>query len=257
MHPILNSKIHGSGSRHLLIFHGLFGQSDNWNTLGKKFGAYFTTHLVDLRNHGRSFHSDKTGHRSMAEDIKEYMSYHHIDKANLIGHSLGGKVVMQFALDNPEQVESLIVADMAPKTYPPHHQGIIKGLTSVNFAQINERKEVDEALKIYIPQLAVRQFLLKNVYRAKDSNRYAFRFNLEALSRDYNTLISNDLPKKIFNGKVLFLGGEKSQYILDEDLPVIKSYFPHAQIDTIKNAGHWLHAENPTEFLAKCLSFIN
>ena len=125
---ILHSKISGEKQDHLIIIHGLFGQLDNWNTLGKKYAEHFTVHLVDLRNHGRSFHDADPSHEAMAEDLLNYLDHHHIEKADFIGHSLGGKVVMQFALDHPERTGKVIIADMAPKSYPPHHQGIINCL---------------------------------------------------------------------------------------------------------------------------------
>lgn len=252
---ILHSKILGDKPDHLLIVHGLFGQLDNWNTLGKKYAENFTTHLIDLRNHGRSFHSDETSHQVMAEDLLRYLEHHNIVKANVMGHSLGGKVVMHLALNHPEKVEKLIVADMAPKSYPPHHQGIIKGLENVDFQKVETRSDVEPFMETYIPATSVRQFLLKNVYRREDGT-YAFRFNLPALSRDYDELISSDLPKNEFTNPTLFLGGANSEYILTSDKPLIKSYFPNVQIDYVSNAGHWLHAENPTEFLAKTQDFL-
>lgn len=252
---ILHSKIIGDAPQHLIIVHGLFGQLDNWNTLGKKYAAHFTTHLVDLRNHGRSFHDDNTSHEAMAQDFVHYLEHHNIAKAHFIGHSLGGKVVMQLALNHPEKVEKLIVADMAPKSYPPHHQGIIKGLESVDFSQVKTRTDVEPFMQPYIPTPSVRQFLLKNVYRKKEGT-YGFRFNLKALSQEYDDLVSNELPNKQFHQPTLFLAGEKSDYILPEDENIIQYYFPNATIESISRAGHWLHAENPTEFMVKTLNFL-
>lgn len=252
---ILNSKIIGNKPPHLIIIHGLFGQLDNWNTLGKKYSEYFTTHLVDLRNHGRSFHDNDTSHQAMAQDLIHYLRQHDIEKANFIGHSLGGKVVMQLALSQPKNVDKLIVADMAPKNYPPHHQGIIKGLESVDFEKVKSRAEVEDYMLPYIKEVGVRQFLLKNVYRKEDGT-YAYRFNLNALSEDYDNLISNHLPNTTFLNPTLFLGGEFSSYITPEDEITIKKYFPNAIINTISKSGHWLHAENPSEFLEKTLQFL-
>lgn len=252
---ILHSKISGEKQDHLIIIHGLFGQLDNWNTLGKKYAEHFTVHLVDLRNHGRSFHDADTSHEAMAEDLLNYLDHHHIEKADFIGHSLGGKVVMQFALDHPERTGKVIIADMAPKSYPPHHQGIIKGLENVDFSQVENRSDVESFMTPYIPEESVRQFLLKNVYRKKDET-YAFRFNLNALSSDYDSLVSNSLPDKTFEKPVLFLAGEKSSYIQPEDEDIIKRYFPHSIIETVSGAGHWLHAENPSEFFEKTLNYL-
>lgn len=253
----LFSNILGEKPRHLFIFHGLFGQSDNWNTLGKKFAEHFTTHLIDLRNHGRSPHNSDTSHNAMANDILEYMTELGIEKASLIGHSLGGKVVMKFAVEHPKKVENLIIADMAPKTYPPHHQGIIKGLESVDFEKIETRNQVEEILKKTIPEMGVRQFLLKNVYRTEDG-KYAYRFNLAALSETYDDLVSNSLSEnEVFYGKTLFVSGGNSNYVEKQDEPTIKKHFPQAEFIKIPQAGHWLHAEKPAEFLDVCLSFLN
>lgn len=252
---ILHSKIIGDHPQHFIITHGLFGQLDNWNTLGKKFADHFTTHLVDLRNHGRSFHDEKTSQIAMSEDFANYMNHHGIEKAHLMGHSLGGKVVMHFALDHPEKVDKLIVADMAPKSYKAHHQEIIKGLKNVDFSKVERRSDVEHFMEGHIPARSVRQFLMKSIYRKKDET-YAFRFNLEALSENYDALIQNLLPEKTFDHPTLFLGGEKSDYIQKEDKDLILNYFPKAQIEFVSNAGHWLHAENPNEFFEKSIFFL-
>ncbi len=253
--PILHSKIVGNGPQHLIIFHGLFGQLDNWNTHGRQFSETYTTHLVDLRNHGRSFHSDNASLEAMTTDILNYMQFHQIEKAHLLGHSLGGRVVMDFAMLHPKKVDHLIVADMAPKAYQPHHNAIFKALLSVDFTKVNSRKDVEEILSQYIPEAGVRQFLLKNVYHAENGG-YAFRFNLDALHRKYEDLVGKDLINGIFDGPTLFLRGEKSNYILPEDEFIIKKRFPNSKIETIKNAGHWLHAENPKDFIAAIIQFL-
>ncbi|MXV37416.1 alpha/beta fold hydrolase [Flavobacteriaceae bacterium Ap0902] len=255
MAEILFSKIIGDKPQHLIIVHGLFGQLDNWNTLGKKFANNFTTHLVDLRNHGRSFHDDDTSHAAMADDLVAYLASYDIEKASFIGHSLGGKVVMDLALRKPELVHKLIVADMAPKSYPPHHQDIIAGLKNVDFSKVKTRSDVEPFMQEYIKDKGVRQFLLKNVYRVEDG-KYAFRFNLKALSETYDDLVSNKLPNAQFNKPTLFLKGQNSDYITMQDRPVIETYFPQAQIEIIPNAGHWVHAENPKAFLEKSLDFL-
>lgn len=254
MDNILNSKIIGDHTEHLLVIHGLFGQLDNWNSHGKQFGEHFTTHLLDLRNHGRSFHDDDMSYDAMMQDLIDYMNHHNIAKAHLLGHSLGGRLVINFAMKYGDKIDKLIVADMAPKAYPPHHNAIFKGLKSVDFAQIETRQDVDAVLQQYIPELGVRQFLLKNVFRTDDG--YAFRFNLDALDKSYHAMVGEELMTGEFDGPTLFLGGEKSNYILPEDEFAIKKRFPNAEIDKVSKAGHWLHAENPTEFMAKSLAFL-
>lgn len=255
MNEILHSKIVGSGEKHLLVLHGLFGQLDNWNTLGKYFGEEFTTHLIDLRNHGRSFHSDDSSLTAMTEDIVRYMDANDIEKAHLLGHSLGGRIAIDFAMQYQNKLDRLIVADMAPKAYEPHHNAIFKALKSVNFDEVSSRKDVENTIDQFIPEVGVRQFLMKNVYHA-ENGQYAFRFNLSSLDNYYEELIGSELLKGKFDGPTLFLGGEKSNYILAEDEMMIKERFPNAEIKKIANAGHWLHAENPKDFVTEVMNFL-
>lgn len=255
MTQILNSKITGDKPKHLLIFHGLFGQSDNFATLSKQFAEFYTVHAIDLRNHGRSFHSDDMSFEAMSEDILNYLNHHQIETCYLLGHSLGGRAVIEFAFKHPERIEKLIVADMAPKAYPPHHQGIIKALNSVDFEKIEKRSDVEELLKQYIPDMGTRQFLLKNVYHT-DNGKYAFRFNLKTLTDSYNALVGTNLSDEMFDKPTLFLRGEKSDYILDGDFDMLYKHFPKAEIKTITNSGHWVHAENPKDFYEKTIAFL-
>lgn len=255
MNEILHSKITGNHAQHLLIFHGLFGQSDNFGTLAKEFAEHYTVHAVDLRNHGRSFHSDDMSFKAMTEDILNYLDHHNIATCFLLGHSLGGRVVMEFSYKYPERLEKLIVADMAPKAYQPHHQGILKALNSVDLDTVEKRSDADEVLKKYIPEFGVRQFLLKNLY-IQDNGKYAYRFNLKTLTDDYTEMVGKDLTDGLFEKPTLFIRGEKSNYILDEDFELIKAHFPHAQIKTIANSGHWLHAENPKMFFSTVMQFL-
>lgn len=256
MNNILHSKITGDKSEHLLILHGLFGQSDNFATLAKQYAEFYTVHAIDLRNHGRSFHSNEMSFDVMSEDILNYLNHHQIAECYLLGHSLGGRSVIEFSYQFPEKVKKLIVADMAPKSYPPHHQGILKALNSVDFSQVEKRSDVDDVLKQYIPDMGTRQFLLKNVYHA-EHGKYAFRFNLKTLTETYEEMVGFDLTDGEFDKPTLFLRGEKSNYILDEDFELIKAHFPLATIETVSKAGHWLHAENPKEFFEKTIQFLN
>lgn len=252
---ILHSKIYGNHSEHLLIFHGLFGQADNFAGLAKQFAEHFTVHAVDLRNHGRSFHSDDMSFEAMTQDILNYLDQHEIARCHLLGHSLGGRSVIEFAYAHPERLDKLIVADMAPKVYPPHHQGIFKALHSVDFNQVHKRSDAEAILKVYIPEMGVRQFLLKNIYLT-ENQEYAFRFNLKVLTDNYEAMVGENLTQGIFDHPTLFLRGEKSNYILDEDFDLIHAHFPQAIIATVPNAGHWLHAENPKVFLEEILNFL-
>ncbi len=249
MNNILHAKIYGqekSGTP-LLVFHGLFGMLDNWGSFGKEFGEYFPVHLIDLRNHGKSFHSEEMSHDDLAHDILHYMEFHNLQKVNLLGHSLGGKAVMQFAVKYPLKVEKLIVVDIGPKAYPPHHQGILKALESVDLDTVQSRGEVEDLLAEYIPEKDVIFFLAKSLYW-DDNKKLKWRFNLETLSEKYNDFVSNAIKFGVFSGETLFIAGAKSNYILPQDEFLIKQQFPHSKIITIKNAGHWVQAENPKDF---------
>ncbi|SMC70790.1 alpha/beta fold hydrolase [Moheibacter sediminis] len=255
MTEILHSKITGDKPKHLLILHGLFGQSDNFATLSKQFAEFYTVHAIDLRNHGRSFHSDDMSFDAMSDDILNYLNHHQIESCYLLGHSLGGRSVIEFSYKHPKNIDKLIVADMAPKAYPPHHQGIIKALNSIDFDKIEKRSDVEEILKQYIPDIGTRQFLLKNVYHA-ENGKYAFRFNLKTLTDSYDGMVGGNLSNGIFDKPTLFLRGSKSDYVLDADFDLIRKHFPQAEIQTVSNSGHWVHAENPQEFFQKTIAFL-
>lgn len=254
---ILHSKIYGEEieGMPLLVFHGLFGMLDNWGSFGKEFGEMMPVHLIDLRNHGKSFHDAAMNLDVMVVDILNYMQAHQIEKANLLGHSLGGKVVMQFAINHAEKVEKLIVADIAPKAYPPHHQGIFKALNSVDVHGLKSRQEAEEELRRYIPEIGVIQFLLKNLYWTEDKT-LNWRFNLPVLTEKYDEFITTNIQSGVFVGPTLFLSGEKSNYILPEDEFAIKQQFPNSVIKKVPQAGHWIQADNPKDFNALVEEFI-
>ncbi|MGB5698723.1 alpha/beta fold hydrolase [Muriicola sp.] len=246
----------GSG-RPLIILHGFLGMSDNWKSLGNQYAELgFEVHMIDQRNHGRSFWSDAFNYTLLAADVYTYLEQNGIDKADVIGHSMGGKTAMQFACSHPGKVNSLIVADIAPKYYPPHHDEIINGLNALRREDLTSRTAADTALATHISDWGVRQFLLKNLYW-KEKDQLAFRFNLKVLSDKLNEIGEPIGSNEVFEGPVLFLRGSRSEYIQEQDLAEIKKHFPRATLQTIENAGHWLHAENPDEFLQKTLSFLN
>ncbi|WP_111706286.1 alpha/beta fold hydrolase [Lutibacter citreus] len=251
---LLHSTIIGKGEP-LLILHGYLGMSDNWKTLANKFAVKFEVHIIDQRNHGRSFHSDEFDYELLVEDLYNYIVDKGLQKVNILGHSMGGKVAMLFAVNYPELLNKLIVADIAPKYYKPHHEYILAALNVVNFEIQDTRKKVEEILKIYIKEPGILQFLLKNVYH-KTKNKLAFRFNLQSLT-DNNSEIGEALPSFTnFEGDTLFLKGENSNYIEKEDEGLIDAHFPNSKIITVKNAGHWLHAENPTQFYDEVVTFL-
>ena len=252
---MLYSKIEGEG-KPLLILHGFLGMSDNWKTMGTQFAANgFQVHLLDLRNHGKSFHSDEFSYETMAQDIYDYCKANNLDKIDILGHSMGGKTAMLFATLHPERIEKLIVADIGPKFYPQHHQSILEGLNAVDFTKKPSRNEVDEILTKYIPDFGTRQFLLKSLYW-QEPGQLAFRFNLAVFNNKMDE-IGKSLPENaIFTKPTLFICGENSNYILDKDFENIQQHFPNSKIETIPNVGHWLHAENPKVFYEITSSFL-
>lgn len=244
---MLFSKIEGSG-KPLIILHGFLGMSDNWKTIGLQFAHDgFEVHLLDLRNHGRSFHSEEFNYELMAEDVFEYCTAHSLKNINLLGHSMGGKTAMLFATKYPDTVEKLVVADIGPKFYPLHHQAILEGLNAVDFSKKPSRTEVEEIISKYIMDFGTRQFLLKSLHW-QEPQQLAFRFNLPVFNIKIEE-IGKALPENaIFSKPTLFVRGGSSNYILDEDFDGIRKHFPDSKIETIQNAGHWLHAENPKLF---------
>ncbi|MDC6387268.1 alpha/beta fold hydrolase [Maribacter sp. PR1] len=255
MNPILYSNIIGTGEP-LCILHGFLGMSDNWKTLGTQYAENgFEVHLLDQRNHGRSFQSADFNYDLLAKDLLDYLNDKKIDKATIIGHSMGGKTAMQFACSYPEKTKKLLVADIAPRYYPPHHQDILNALNSLDLNSIKSRSDADQQLGRYLENFGVRQFLLKNLYRTKDK-KFGLRMNLRVLSDKMEEIGENISSSESFNGPTLFLKGSKSEYVSEADTAQIKRHFPNARIEVIENAGHWLHAENPTQFFEKSLRFF-
>lgn len=252
---MLYSKIEGEG-KPFLIIHGFLGMSDNWKTLGLQFVQLgFQIHLLDMRNHGKSFHSDEFNYEIMVEDVKAYIDFYNLKNITLLGHSMGGKIAMLFATVYPEVVEKLIIADIGPKYYAPHHQTILSALNAVDFSEKPSRSEVDEIISKYISDFGTKQFLLKNLYW-ETPDQLGFRFNLPVFNEKISE-IGTALPfENHFDKPVLFLRGDKSDYILDSDFETISHHFPLAVIKTIQNAGHWLHAENPTAFYSEVEKFV-
>jgi pimeloyl-ACP methyl ester carboxylesterase len=240
----------------LIILHGLFGFLDNWQTLAKYFAQHYKVYLVDLRNHGRSPHSHDFSYPLMAADLLEFITDHHIQEPAIMGHSMGGKVAMHFALQYPEKVSSLIVVDMAPKAYPPHHQDILAALNAVDVKAATSRGEVDQALARHIPEEGVRQFLAKNLYRQED-NTFAWRMNLPVIEEKIEEVGKETRSEASFGKPSLFIRGGNSRYIQPEqDMGLILQLFPAATLETIAGAGHWVHAEKPQELFNLVVRFI-
>ncbi|TYA55144.1 alpha/beta fold hydrolase [Formosa maritima] len=251
----LYSNILGDG-KPFVILHGFLGMSDNWKTLGTKFSEQnYEIHLLDQRNHGRSFHSDDFNYQVMVEDLKNYCEANKLNEIILLGHSMGGKVAMLFAATYPELVSKLLIADISPRFYPTHHDAILEGLSSLDFKKMESRGEAEDQLFKYVSDYGTRQFLLKNLYW-NDEKELALRVNLEALKENIEE-IGEALPIHAqYKGDTLFLRGDKSEYIGLQDESIIKSHFPNSKIVTISNAGHWLHAENPNDFYNEVMSFL-
>lgn len=251
----LHSTIKGEG-KPLLILHGYFGMSDNWKTLGNQFSEDFQVHLIDQRNHGRSFHSDDFNYSILADDLYHYIQHHQLEDIYLIGHSMGGKTAMLFAVTYPDLVDKLIVVDISPKAYQPHHNAILAGLNSIDFSFHTSRKLVNAQLSKYISELGIRQFLMKNVYW-REKGILDFRFNLKSLTEN-NSEVGKPLPQNTqFSKETLFLKGQRSGYIIPEEQMIIDNHFSNNKVIEIANAGHWLHAENPKQFYKEVCVFLN
>ncbi len=238
----LHFRSYGSGEP-LIILHGVFGSSDNWQTIGKEFSAGFKVYLVDQRNHGNSPHSDEFDYNVMADDILELMLSEGMDRAHLLGHSMGGKVAMTFATRYPERVNKLVVVDISPRYYEPHHARIFRAFRSLNLETLKTRQEADDQMAYRIPEFGVRQFLLKNLTREGD--KFVWKLNLDVIERNAEQIGAPLADDDWYNGHVLFIGGGESDYIQTADHAEIKKHFPNALIKMVPSAGHWVHAEQP------------
>lgn len=252
---VLNYNEYGSGSETLLILHGFLGASGNWHTLSRNvFGQQRRVFALDLRNHGESPHSDEFGYDAMKDDVVQFIEEHDLGKVDIAGHSMGGKVAMQLALRRSDLVRKLVVVDMAPGLGMGGHEHILSALQSVNLDGPTSRQDVDDALAKTIKDKPVRQFLLKNL-RSVGDGMYEWKNNLPVLAASYDHL-NDPVSKGVFEGPVLFVKGQRSNYIRDSDWPEIVERFPAAKLVEIARAGHWVHAENPEDFAAAIVGFL-
>jgi pimeloyl-ACP methyl ester carboxylesterase len=249
----------------LIILHGLFGSADNWNTLAKEFSAQNQVFVVDQRNHGLSPHDAVFSYEAMSNDLLELLNDNNIEKANFIGHSMGGKVMMQFASEHSYRINKMIVVDISPRYYKPHHQAVLQALHSVNFDEISTRRQAEEILNSLLNDISTTQFLLKNIYwkdaiiDGEETKKLAWRFNLYAITSQIENIGAESPKPKLLDSEklnVMFVKGENSNYIIDDDKRLIRNYYPNAVIKTIANAGHWVQAEQPKEFFNTVIGLL-
>ncbi|MDH5357300.1 MAG: alpha/beta fold hydrolase [Gammaproteobacteria bacterium] len=250
----LHYQMVGSGQA-LVIIHGLFGSSDNWRALAKQLAHYAKVITVDLRNHGRSPHSPEQNYQLMSDDLAELLDDLNLDMVDIIGHSLGGKVAMAFSQRYPQRVRKLMVVDVSPRQYQDEHSNIFNALLGVNLSRFSRRNEVDEALKLSIPDKTVRQFLLMNL--DVNGEQLNWRINLQALFAIYPQLLEPVCQNTEIKIDSCFIRGGRSGYVGDDDVTLISTIFPNAEIVTIEQAGHWVHAEEPQLFIDKVKQFFN
>ncbi len=238
----------------LIILHGLLGSSDNWHSLGKLFAESFSVYLVDQRNHGQSPHSDEFNYKVLTEDLEEFVNENKIEKPHIIGHSMGGKTAMNFAVKNPNGVDKLIIVDIVPKMYVVRHDRLIEGMKAIPLAEISTRTEAEVALAGYEPDAAVRQFLLKNLSRTSEG-KFVWKVNLPAIDEHLQQIGEPLIYPGTFDGPSLFINGRKSDYFQPGDEELIKKIFVKAQFATL-DTGHWVQAEKPQEFAHTVLGFL-
>jgi len=249
----LNFQVQGDGFP-LIILHGFLGSLDNWRSVSKRLSVSYKIYNVDLRNHGQSPHDEIMSYPIMGDDLREFLDEHQIFEADMLGHSMGGKVAMQFALEHPARVAKLIVVDIAPKDYPPSQRSLLQALRDVKLQTFRSFGEIDAALAPAVRSPVLRQFLLKNL--ARDVGTFRWKISLDALIKNYDELTKNIVVREPFNKPTLFIRGGQSKYIQDEDLTIIKQLFPQAEISTIPNAGHWVHSDASSEFLQIVNGFL-
>jgi len=251
----LNYKSFGQGNP-VIILHGLFGTLDNWQSIAKVLAEDRLVFIIDQRNHGRSPHLDGMSYPLLAEDLRAFMEAHWIYRANIIGHSMGGKTAMQFALHYPDMVDKLAIIDIAPKAYAGGHEDIFQALLALDLSTLDSRQQAETFLAARIDNPAVLQFLLKNLTRSATGD-YAWKMNLPVIHQHYQAILAAIAGDEPFDGPTLFIRGERSAYIRDNDFGDIRQWFPKATLHTIPQAGHWVHAEAPDAVIAALEDFLN
>jgi pimeloyl-ACP methyl ester carboxylesterase len=251
----LYSKIYGEKGQDLIIIHGLFGMSDNWTTLGKQFSKYWKVHLIDLRNHGRSPHSEDFNYDVMCEDVLEYIADNNITNPIILGHSLGGKVAMKLAFTHPDKIGKLIVVDISPRQYNTDFvQNLLRTLYQLPLENFEKREEIDHILSETYQDRGMRLFLMKNLYRNKHKE-FDWRFNIDVLLEKVSNIQEADFIKGVCNIPIHFIKGGDSNYITTEDELIINKHFTDFSIATFDGAGHWIHADQPERFYNEVIKF--
>jgi esterase len=239
----------------LIILHGLFGSADNWMTQARMLGEHFHVYTVDQRNHGLSPHSPDQDYLAMTEDLNDFLAQRGLQKAIILGHSMGGKTAMNFALKYPTKVSKLIVVDIMPKAYPVHHDKILEGLKAMPLKELTSRNQADEVLSKYVDEPDVRQFLLKNLSRAQEGG-FVWKINLAAIDQNIEEMTAGLVVSGQYTGSTLFIIGERSNYYAFGDEKLIQKYFPNYKLVEMET-GHWVQAEKPKEFVDVVQNFLN
>lgn len=240
----------------VIILHGLFGAGDNWLSVARLLEEEYRVILPDAQNHGQSPHSPEFNYRAMVGDLAELLDELGLESAIFVGHSMGGKAAMNFAVAHPDRVKKLAVVDIAPKYYPVHHQTILKAYSSIDLQNMKSRKEADSAMAAYIKDTGTRQFLLKNLTRAQGGG-FEWKHNLPVIKEQIEN-VGEPLPQNTrYEKPTLFIAGSQSDYIQPQDHAIIKEHFPKAKIEVIQGAGHWVHAEKPEEVVQLLKDLFN
>lgn len=252
---LLHHRTYGSSGPPLIILHGLFGALDNWHSLAQRWAQDFQIFALDQRNHGKSPHTSSMSYPEMAQDVRHWMDVHQLERAFVIGHSMGGKTAMSLAQLEPERLMGLLVADIAPRAYPAGHDFILSTLRDFPIDDIGSRKEAEQWMAERIQDPGIRLFLLKNLARKSDGG-YVWKMNLPVIERDYKQIIDKIPFQKTLYTPTLVAYGARSGYVEQQDKPVIRRYFPRAQFLAFPDTGHWLHAEQPDLFYQTALDFF-
>jgi esterase len=242
----------------VIILHGLFGQSDNWVSIARRIADRFSVFIPDQRNHGQSPHAAVHTYPALSEDLYEFMAQLGIDRTILMGHSMGGKAAMTFALEYPEMVEKLIIVDIGPGKYPEraNHTEVITQMLSIDLNTFSSRIQIEKILKEKVPDPRIQMLILKNLYY-KQPGKLGWKLNLEAINHNMDHLFDGIRIDAQYSGPTLFIRGGESDYLSDEDSGLIKGLFPMATIETISGASHWVHADAPEEFYNSVSRFLD